>query len=274
MEQTDYLKLRAFNAGGAKLILQSPRHFWAERIDPNRKPIVPTPAMQFGSAVHLAVLEPGRLAGEIVIVPDDAPDRRSKAGKEWWANFDKTGAGRIVMSIDDYLRMRLTAAAVHDSPVAMSLLADSVTEHTIVWVDRETRIECKSRLDSLRHDRRLIVDLKTAADASPDSFSRSIHGFGMHIQAAVYCDAVLAESSGLIDPQYVWIVAETKPPHNVAIYRASDKMIQRGRDLFRRAIRIYAECLENDDWPGYPDIVQEIDLPPWGYRDRPDAGTY
>jgi hypothetical protein len=46
-------------------------------------------------------------------------------------------------------------------------------------------------------------------------------------------------------------------------------MIARGRAKYERNLATYRACIAADDWPGYPDLVAPIDLPPWA--DKADA---
>lgn len=68
----------ALSAGGIKSILKTPAHFKAAQTGNS-----PTPAMIFGSAAHSYILTPQ--LGEVVQAPDI--NRRTKAGKEEWAEF-------------------------------------------------------------------------------------------------------------------------------------------------------------------------------------------
>jgi hypothetical protein len=70
--------------------------------------------------------------------------------------------------------------------------ADGPNELSIVWVDRETGLLCKARIDMARQSWNCIGDLKTTEDASRRGFIRSIDKYGYARQGAFYLRAAAA----------------------------------------------------------------------------------
>lgn len=246
--------------GGTALrdALRSPLHFWARHLDPARE-LKETPAMRLGTLAHLAILEPERWESETIIAP--AVDRRTKAGKETWAEFIEKSAGKEIVSAEDAATVESIVDAVGSHRGAGALLKGAATEVSLDWRDGSTGALCKGRMDAVaRHD--VIVDIKTCQDASPKAFERSIANFGYHIQAAHYIDGYEA-ATGVRPRAYVWIAVESSAPHGVAVYAADAAMLEIGAEKRAMALEIIAKCAESGEWPGYPAEIQTISLPGW-----------
>jgi hypothetical protein len=252
---------------------RSPAHYWSRYVDPAREPEPPTDAMQLGTALHTAVLEPELWDEQIILPPVDAPRRPSitqrNAAKpsaatleaiEFWDAFDAAAASKIVLSREDAERVQLMAHAVRQHPAAAFLLGQGgVREQSYLWTDPATGLECKCRPDWHSADRRIIADVKTTEDASPRGFAKSVANFRYHVQAAFYGDALGAE-------QFLFIAVEKRRPYLAAVYAASSAMVEQGRAEAAANMRLIAECRSADQWPGYSDTIELIDLPRWAQQ--------
>lgn len=252
---------------------RSPAHYWSRYVDPAREPEPPTDAMQLGTALHTAVLEPELWGEQIILPPVDAPKRPSvtqrNAAKpsaatleaiEFWDAFDQEAAGKILLTREDAERVQAMAMAVRQHPAAGFLLGQGgVREQSYLWTDSATGLECKCRPDFHTADRRIIADVKTTEDASPRGFAKSVANFRYHVQAAFYGDALGAE-------QFLFIAVEKRKPFLVAVYAASAAMVEQGRAEAAANLRLIADCRSADQWPGYSDTIELIDLPRWAQQ--------
>ncbi len=252
-----YHALKAVSPSQIKVLARSPLHYFDQFLAEDREKKEPTPAMQVGTALHTAVLEP-ELWDATVAVPKHAFDRRTKVGKELAAEFERESAGKIVLSPDDADRVRRMADAVHKHPAARFLLElPGRREPSYTWKDPATGLECKTRPDWHSEDRRLVVDVKTTRDASREEFAKSIANFDYHVQAAWNQAALEAE-------QFLSLAIESERPYAVAVYPASGALIAAGQRRIEAAMTLLAECHASGVWPGYGDLVQyPIDLPVW-----------
>ena len=238
-------------------VAKSPAHYWAHYLDPNRVAPEPTPAMQLGTALHTAVLEP-ELWDSTIAVPPQAFDRRTKAGKELAAAFEAEAEGKLVLSPDDADRVRRMADAVHQHPASRFLLElPGLREASYFWKDADTGLECKCRPDWHSQDRRLVVDVKTTEDASPRGFAKSCANFRYHVQAHWY-QRPFAEAE-----QFLFIAVEKQPPYLVGVYAASPAFVAAGGRAADRDMQALARCHASNRWPGYSEEIQLLDLPTW-----------
>ena len=267
MTNAEYHRDKAIGSSGLKLLFErSPFHYWAEYLDPDRVRKPPTPAMQFGTALHTAVLEPDQLTQTVAVVPSDAPTRQSKAGKEWWDAWAKDHAGMITLPEQDYVRLLRTRDAVLNHPIAGPLLEGAVVEESILWTDPGTGAACKARPDARNPRHRLLLDLKSTDDASKAAFQRTIATYRYGLQAAWYTDAVAQADPQQARHGFAWIAAETQAPHGVAVYLCGRPTYLWGRAACDRSLATYAQCRATGHWPSYPLQVQEIDMPRWALK--------
>ena len=241
----------------------SPEKFRHEKDHPGE----PTPALIFGQMFHKLALEPETFYEEFTVAP--RCDRRIKDGKAIWNEFLAASIGKTVVTEDDYERASAMVASVMSHPDAVKLL-DGHHEVSFFWTDDYTGEECKCRADCLCTSYRIpiVVDLKTAEDASTDGFARHAVNYGYDFQAAYYGDGI-AKNIGQM-PLFVFITVEKKPPYAVNILQADDLFIQRGRRITRELLDTYHYCKESDDWYGYlgrENKINILSLPAWAARE-------
>ena len=257
MTNEDYHALDAISPSRLKLLARSPLHFFDRYLAPDREPQEITAAMQLGTALHTAVLEPD-LWSSTVAVPKQKWDRRKPADKAAAEAFELEAAGKIILAPDDAAKAQAMAASVRAHPAARFILAmDGAREASYTWSDEELWLACKTRPDFHTLDRRFVVDVKSTADASRDPFSKSIANYDYHVQTAWNLDALSAET-------FLTIAVESARPYAVAVYPASPELIDAGRRRIRSAMETLADCIASGKWLGYGDqILDPIDLPHW-----------
>lgn len=264
----EYRAIKAMNCSGLKDFARSPLHFWERNLNPDRETDDDSPALRLGSAVHCYVLEGAERYAEDFVVPPSA-DRRTKEGKAAAAEFEASIAGRqvtILAEKEDALVRRIGEAVLsHDVAANLVRKFEGAAEETIQWIDEETGVACKGRLDRIVtiDGQPWIVDLKTTEDARADEFAKSLARFSYHWQAAFYLDGVRSAGCWGDPAGFLFVVVEKKPPHAIAVYAASEATVLYGREGYRDALRRYLVCAETNEWPGYPAEVKEIDLPRW-----------
>jgi hypothetical protein len=211
-----------------------------------------TPALVLGSLTHCAILEPDLLDAVYAVSP--RVDRRTKAGKEAYAEWEASLKGQVIVTADQMEHAKAMRDSVYKHRAASGLLGIGEREATVCWVDAETGERCKARADLLREG--CIVDVKTTQDARPAEFAKSIVNFRYDVQDAHY-------SAGFNLDRFVWIAVEKEYPHGVAVYISDTGIRRRGQSARARNLNAYAECQASGNWPAYPDIVNAIELPRW-----------
>ena len=229
-----------------------------------------TKAMEFGWLVHLATFEPERFGSEIVTAPK--LDKRTKKGKESWASFQEDHGDKTIVDAESFDKCSAISGAVHGHESAHELLTgDGRNELTVVWDDSEHGVLCKGRLDraTSANGWPVVVDLKTARDASPWGFQRSFHSYGYHVQGAHYLtgiEALYPTQPGNPYRRYIIIAVESEPPHAVAVYDVDDEALEQGAKDREKYIRQYKTCMATNRWPDWGPGALSLDLPPYAYK--------
>jgi exodeoxyribonuclease VIII len=255
-----YHAIEALSASGARSILRSPAHFRVWRDEPRE----PTPAMQLGTAVHLAVLEPERFESSVVVAPEF--NRRTKDGKAAAEAFAAEHAGKLILDAEQHVVCLRARDAVAGHAGARSLLAGGRNEVSLFWTDGQYGVPCKCRIDHLRDDGG-IVDVKTTTDASPDAFGRSVAEWLYHVQGWFNCSGaehVLNRTPAF----FAFVAVEKEAPFGVACYVLEHAHLLAGAHLGDEALRRYRHAIDTGTWEGYPQTIQPARLPQWALRFR------
>lgn len=226
----------------------------------------PKAAYDFGHAVHSLVLGSGAPLRVI-----DAADWRSNVAK---GERDAAYAlGEVPLLKSDYAVVRAAAEAVAAHPIAGPLFGqEGVAEQSLYWttdvdmghyaerVWRRCRPDWQTRLPD---GRPLGVDLKTCVSAEPHAISKAVWNFRYDMQHAGYVDGMRAAHGYDVEPAFLFVFVEKTAPHLVTVCELDGDAIATGRAANDRALRIYADCMSSDVWPGYVDDIPLITLPPW-----------
>lgn len=252
----------SLSSSGARMLLppSCPAKFHHERMHPPAS----KDEFDFGHAAHKLVLGSGP---EIVVV--DAEDWKTKAAREQRGLARDKGAVPLLLA--DWVKAQAMAAVLREHPLASVLFRPDRgdPEQSLFWVDDDTGIWCRARLDWLperRNDGRLIIlDYKTAQSASPEHLERAVYNYGYFQQAAFYLDGAEALNLG-DDPAFLFVVQEKAPPYLITVIELDTQALCIGRDLNRRALEIYRDCRESGIWPGYSSEIELISLPAWAAK--------
>lgn len=260
----DYENWDAVRASTLKHFDRSALHARHEMIHAPKE----TPALKFGHAFHTAILEPEKFATQYIVSPK--VDGRTSRGKQLNAEFEAKRAALGALGITDYESSQMDAmrSAVMAHPLAKLLIEGAgKNEVSGLWVDPETGELCKLRADrlALMYGYSVVIDLKSADDASRPTFSKAIANYRYAEQAAFYLDGL--NVLGPCERRFVFIVVEKEEPYGVAVYELAPEGIEAGRRRVRRHLEMYAKAKKSNVWPGYSDGLEPISLPMWALRE-------
>lgn len=239
----------------SKLMLldKSPYHFWYETLSGMAEKREATDAMNIGSAFHTLLLEPSKFHREFAVAPK--MDRRTKQGKEDYEAFMQASEGKILLSDDQFVKVNNMVDLVAKHEIVETLLDEAQFERSIYWTDKETGLQFKTRPDIWSS--KMIVDLKTTADASAYSFTRSALNYGYYLQAGMAFEA--CKAIGKPFEMFVILACEKAAPHVPAVYMMDEAALQFGIDQFTAYKKRLKACFDSGKWEGYP--VQELSVP-------------
>ena len=275
----DYHAKEFVSVSKLKKIKVSPAHYKeAEKVEP-------TDAMRFGSAYHCYILQP-EIFEDKYYVFDDAviyavligegfkSPRSTKDYKTWLAGETSMIGNREMVSKDDFERIKSMRDKLFSHPYAKMLITNCRTE--VGYEGKiETlagNIEIKFKPDIIKDTKRIIIDLKTAMDASIDGFTRAAADNDYHIQAAFYSDMMTLMEGDNRDYSFYFIAQEKKSPYAFNIFEAGPRFIAQGRYEYEMLLQLYKYCIDNNKWPGYQVFcsnkygINELNLPAWAIK--------
>lgn len=244
MTEREYRQHPAISRSELFKISESPEKFKYYKEHPEE----PTPSLIFGQLFHAMALQPETFDNDFAICPN--VDRRTKAGKEAFAQFEADAEDKTVVTADMYELADAMCEALKQNEFVVKLLKGE-KEKPFFWVDDLTNEECKCRVDCLTElgDNLIIVDLKTTENAETEAFMRSAIKYGYDLQSAMYSKGVEINTGK--KPLFVFIAIEKKPPYAINILQADELLIRRGYDIFREYIGIYHDCKQTGNFYGY-----------------------
>ena len=244
-------------------ILQCPDYFKQNRLEPKAQ----TPAMRLGSIIHAAQLQPELYYANRLCLPDFG-DLRSSKNREVKANYlEKVPASAIIVTQDENEQIDGMIAALRKHPFGKRVFEGGVAEQAGIWKCPEWGVWCRMLADYRRPDELILIDYKTAEDASLETVRRVARNHNWRGQAAFYLDGASVIDEANYE-KFVFLVQEKTYPYRVATFVCDDFFIQKGRNVNRKAMKIYSECLTKDVWPSYPEVPQSLGLLPWETMDE------
>lgn len=239
--------------------------------------------MVFGNLADCLLLEPDLFESRYIISPATYPAVVKKATKKdptetiedkpwtWTANYckewreiklrDKPEVK--IISPADVERAQVITERIKGHPDAGEWVRNSEKQVSVYWIDPETGLACKSRMDAW--DGRRIIDLKVTNDPLPSAFQRTVNNFKYHAGGAFYHDGLLHAMD--ITPEegptvpFSFIAAEDCEPYDVVTYDLGPLSFEAGRIIYKHALNRYKEIMETEDFTGYSNVTEEIEIP-------------
>jgi PDDEXK-like domain of unknown function (DUF3799) len=248
--QTDWLSV----SGAKKLLPPScPAVF---RYDQLHAP-APKRVFDFGKAAHAIVLGAGP---ELHVMSVD--NYRTDAAKAERDDARKRGA--VPLLAEEFDAVQAMAAALRRHPLAAEVFdPNGAPEVSLFWIDPETGVKCKARVDWLASDP---VDVKTTVDISREHIAREVAAFGYHQQAPHYLDGCW--ELDLIPPGAVFrfVFLLKTPPYLPRFVELDDVALKIGAERNRLAREIFRDCTASGVWPTDSDDIDTVSLPAYVER--------
>lgn len=266
---SEYHSVKAISNSGMNKLIKSPAHFkdWWDSMGQNVHG-VGTDALLAGSLFHALVLEPETVGTEYGLQEFSGA---TKEGKAQIAAFKEQGITPVKK--DMWTQCEAMAESVRRTPILIrAMSADDWRVETSIYWEEEGGIKCKARLDGIATIPGVglcIFDLKSTADAHPDSISKSMAVFGYHRQAAWYRHAL--SKVGLDAKAFVLLFTEKASPYVVTPATVCEAAQGDALLEIKNALDTYRKCEETNTWPGYVSEIIDLDLPAWARRKKESA---
>jgi PDDEXK-like domain of unknown function (DUF3799) len=273
----------------------SPLRYWYKWINQERPADEPTPQMQFGSAVHCAVLEPAefdkRYAAEVEVPEgclDTVADLRSfldRNGLKAKGNLKAdiiaqvqavspevpilavleaqhaiATAGKIVFKAADYKRVQRAAESLLNEPRIQEILEDGEPECWEHRTDPETGVGLRALLD-WKHPK-LTLDLKTFTQKREKSIDQTVVDAiwyeGYYRQAVFY--GLVRGWPKEFNGEFVLAFVESEPPHETRIRSIRPKAAGQFSMLWERGRVEIQNAIRR-----YAELREHFGERPWRY---------
>lgn len=255
--EADYFAIPAVSSTALKAGRRSIAHMRHTMLNPKS----PSPAMELGTAVHMALLEPARFDKTYAFCAEDC-DKRAKAWKshaEWCEEN-----GKVAMTFDDLVAVSAMVRNAKAHPKSADALnTPGMCEYVAVWQDPDTGLAAKARLDKYVPGA-LALDIKTTRNASVPKFSKDVEWLGYFQQLAWYREG-FARASGKETP-FTIVAIENEAPYCVNVFSLDDDSYECGRIVNHAVLRKYADAVKSQVFPGYEPIIHEIGISDYAKR--------
>lgn len=209
----------------------------------------PTDAMKLGSAVHMMVLEPEKFKEKYLASPDfgdlRSPKNREKR-EEWVKRIPKDAEVLEQKEID---RIRYMVDSIVKNKYAREMFQGSAFEQSAWFRDPMTGVKCKMKIDAIKPDASMIVDLKTTKYAGKHYFMDVVNREFYFAQLMFYAYGVSLINGK--EPDIVSIVAvENQPPYDVVIIDFNEEYKHAGRKAVEAGLLRLQKSIETNEFPG------------------------
>jgi exodeoxyribonuclease VIII len=223
---------------GLSLVARSPAHYYhAPRSTSSR-------AQEIGTAFHAALLEPARFDEQYMVVSVD--DRRVTA----YRDAAKVYGGDKTLTESEGSSVYVMREAVRANDAANEIMTDEgMAELSAFVIDPETGVLMRCRFDWLTVDG-VCVDIKKTQDCREWAFSRSLHNYRYHVQAAMYSHIYELLFDRPLQSFKILAIEEQPPCANV-LYDIDPLAMQYGHKLYREALEAYAAAFRSGEWGSY-----------------------
>jgi hypothetical protein len=227
------------------LATKTPAHYQWDKTHPKS-----SDAFTLGTAAHSLILEDD--TSQFVVV--DSANWLTKDART--AKAEALASNKVPLLTKEFEQVQAMRDAVMANPLAKAAFTGHRAEASVFW--EEDGLDLKCRPDAWKPG--VLVDLKTSRNADPNEFGKTAHEYGYHQSAAHYIDGVKALTGEELP--FHFVLVEKTEPYLVSVVELDTEAVNIGRQLNDRAKRIYRECTETGNWPGYPS-GELVSLPMW-----------
>lgn len=248
-----YHKHESISNSGLSLVARSPAHY------AYATPWESTRAQQIGTAFHTALLEPERYKAEYFAADTNA--RRVVAYKD----AAKIYGGDKTLTANESASVSVMIESIRSNKAANDLLNEEGHAELSFFVrDPDTGVAMRCRFDWLTHEG-VAIDLKKTQDSREFAFSRSLHNYRYHCQAAMYSHIYQLVMGKPLESFKILAVEEQPPCANV-LYDIDPLALQIGYAQYRESLLAYTEAATSGIWTTYTG-TGVVTLPEWALLD-------
>lgn len=236
MPNETYHALEGISKSGLDLMARSPAHYKGREFKSG------TRAMEIGTAIHSAILEPELFSFDYTLT--GAKLRTAAEYKE----AIKTTPKHLTLTAPEAKKVLAMRESCHDNFEAMQILTlPGKAELSAICTDPETGVQIRARFDWLT-DCGISLDVKKTQDIRQEKFARSVQDYRYHVQDSMY-SFVYEQVTGEPLKAFKFLAVEEEAPNSSMVYELGELEKEMGAYYFRRDLRAYADCVNSGKWP-------------------------
>lgn len=233
-------------------------------------PEKPSEAKNFGTQLHMLVLEPERFQQRYYQEPD-VGDRRKKAAKDALRELQEHNVGREGIKYELWEKLQRLRESVMATAECRKVIEHAgPVEQSLVWTCPETGLACKCRRDKVLEGRDTVVDLKTTEDASPEGFKITACRYGLHRNADWYQQGH-HEVFGT-ELRYLFMLL-SKTTYECALYELDVDFLNTGYSENLSLRRALVDCYLTNNWVSPHELQVTLVGKPANYRELTEIIT-
>lgn len=252
MSNSDYHKHAAVSRSQLwKFYSKTPAH--------SQEKVIPTSAMDFGSGLDCALLEPDIFDTKIIRGPED---RRGKK----WSDLVTALPHCIILTATDYDNVLRARDSARKHPLIKKFM-DSVPQYqrSAFAIDEATGLQLRVRPDAYSPSMELMIDLKTSRFINQFQWEGQATDLGYHLQEAMYSE-VWQKSGGGNVSAFAFFVIENEAPFSAQVFEFKPESVEEGKAILRTVLPKWKTCSDAGIWPGPPTEVQQVSIKPYGFK--------
>jgi hypothetical protein len=237
-----------------KPLLVSPAHFQASLVAMPKD----SPAKDFGSLVHLLLLEPELAGQELAVFPGIGNSRDPEFKAFLACNAHRLAVDEPTFAGAKRLADKVAETTYKGRPLGR-FVEESMCEASIYFTEAASGLRLRIRLDAYHPE--ISFDLKTTRHGSPGAFARDAVEFGYDLQAYMYGLGRSLYEGGARKP-FVFIAAESTPPHSVSTFDAGESFLENGAAKLQECLVAFKACSQTAFWPDLSSHTT-LEITPW-----------
>jgi hypothetical protein len=240
-----------------KHVLRSVESFFYEIEQPSKNSI----AFERGAAFHVGV-ESLATRGDLSLFDLEVIECPTKTiDSKAWKNLKEENPDKVVLPTPEIEKARQMAQKLYEKAGEVNYFVGGYAELSFFWIDKETGLQLKCRLDWFRPDANgWITDYKSSKAPQLESFAKDIAIYNYHFSAAMYLEG-LFRVLGIIAKHWHFLVIANTPPFEVEAYPLDEPSLNEGHALFRKCLHDIVEYIPNQKL-----TPRLISLPPWAFK--------
>ncbi len=220
LSNEDYHKTYGLSASGLKMAFKDPKLLAKKDLLMR----LPSPALDMGTAVHEALLEPDKFNIN---------------------NYSLTPAN-----------IKKLEVMINNGKVMFDYIL-SKTQNEMSLVIKDDGFTRKVRVDAYDEKNGIVYDAKTTRYNSKSKFIKDAYDLGYHIQSAFYLDTL--RMAGYKADYFAFLVIPSESPCEPFALTVTDRFIEDGRGVYGEVVEKVLGYKESDEQVYF----DEIDLPYW-----------